>query len=347
MERPVENQAKQQKTKLKLLYLLQILQQETDEEHPLPAAELCERMESFGIQCERKSIYRDIGALNEFGYEILSARTPRQGFFLTKRKEELQPTEVRLLLDAVATAPFVTEKKTNELTEKLCGFLSRHQADAVKEQIWIHGESDRVKLDNEEVYYTIDAIHRAIEAGNQIRFTYYHKIISGNRVKTDGGRQFTISPYAMIWNEDKYYLVGNYDKYDDLSHYRIDRMKRVEILEKPVRPLAEVSSYQEQFDIADYLRSTYYMYGGAEQQVRLSCEDGLLESMVDKFGQLRILEQQDGRFVFETKVRYGEGFCNWILRWGGRVVVLEPENIRDEIAKKIRTLADSYGIEVS
>lgn len=341
----MEQKAGPQKNKLKLLYLLSILRQETDEDHPLSASALCERLQAMGISCERKSIYRDMDALNDFGYEIISTRSPRQGFFLASR--ELEPPEVRLLLDAVATAPFITEKKTAELTEKLCAFLSQSQRETVREQIWNPAASQRVKLDNEEVYYNIDAIHRAIDQGKRIAFTYFHKVIVDGSVKQDPGRTFCISPYAMVWNEDKYYLVGNYDKYDNLSNYRIDRMKHVTVTEESARPFWEVCPDQSGLDTAGYLRSTFFMYGGEEQTVSFSCEDGLLESMADKFGRLRDLKEKDGRFTFAAQVRCSDGFYNWVLRWGGRVVVTAPESVRAEIAKKIRTLADSYGVAVS
>lgn len=234
------------------------------------------------------------------------------------------------------------------MTEKLCAFLSESQRKTVTEQIWKHGASERVKFDNEEVYYTIDAIHRAIESGKRITFTYFHKVIVDGAVKLNPGRTFCISPYAMVWNEDKYYLVGNYDKYDNLSNYRIDRMKHVALTDEDARPFQEVCPEQAWLSTADYLKTSFFMYGGqAEQTVRFSCDDDLLEAMVDKFGQLRILEQGDGRFTFETKVQCSDGFYNWVLRWGGRAVVTEPANVRAEITKKIRTLADSYGVAVS
>lgn len=139
-------------------------------------------------------------------------------------------------------------------------------------------------------------------------------------------------------------MVGNYDKYDNLSNYRIDRMKRVEILDEDIRPFAEVSPYEGQFDIADYQRSSFFMYGGEEKTVTLSCDTFLLDAMVDRFGKLKILKESDDQFVFEAKVRCGEGFFNWILRWGGNVVVLEPADVRAAIAEKVKHLADAYDI---
>lgn len=192
----MEQKNSMHKSKLKLLYLLEILRKETDEDHPLPSSELCERLEEKGISCERKSIYRDMETLAAYGYEIINTRKPRQGFFLVSR--EFEPPEVRLLLDAVASAPFITEKKTAELTEKLCGFLSESQKEAVSNQLCLQSDSDRVKFDNEEVYYNIDAIHRAIESGKRVQFHYFHKVISNGSVRTNPGRTFCISPYAMI-----------------------------------------------------------------------------------------------------------------------------------------------------
>ncbi len=328
--------------KLKLLYLLEILRRETDEEHPMPASMLIEKLAERGIVSERKSIYRDMETLIEYGYEIIHTRKPRQGYFLAGR--ELEVPEVRLLLDAVASAPFITEKKTVELTEKLCGFLSQSQQKEVCTQLCVQSDSDRVKFDNEEVYYNIDALHRAIEAGKKVQFHYFHKVISNGSVCSNPGRSFTISPYAMLWSEDKYYLVGNYGKYDNLSNYRIDRMKRVEILEEDARPIEEVSQYEDQLDTADYQRSTFFMYGGEEKNVILSCKTSLLDAMVDRFGEMKILQEQEDSFVFEAKVRCSEGFFDWILRWGGQAVVLEPADVRASIAEKVKQLADAYGV---
>ena len=329
-----------QKTKKKLLYLLQILGRESDEEHPLSATDLCEKLNDLGVPCERKAIYRDIEALSEFGYEIINARTPKQGYFLAKR--ELQPAEIRLLMDAIATAPFITEKKTEDLTKKLGGFLSAYQEEHVRSQLLVHGETGRVKFDNEEVYYNIDALHRAIENNKKVQFTYFHKEIKNGKVRRNPGRSFIISPYAMVWNEDKYYLVGNYEKYDNLSNYRIDRMRKVTVLEETARPVSEVSPYKTQFNTADYMRTTFFMFSGEEQTVTLSCDETLVDAMADRFGKLDILEQSDGRFRFQAKVRCGEGFFLWMLRWGDRAVVLEPESVRDEITKRIRDLSDAY-----
>lgn len=331
-----------QASKQKLLYLLQILKEESDELHPLSASELCRRLESFGISCERKSIYRDLAVLNDFGYDVVFTRSPSQGYFLGQR--ELEVPEIRLLLDAITTAPFITEKKTRELTEKLCSVISKNQRQSVVSQMWRTGACGRVKFDNEEVYYTIDAIHQAIASQKKIRFTYFHRSIVDGTVKTNPGREFCISPYAMLWNEDKYYLVGNYEKYDNLSNYRIDRMRHVTIVDEQVRPLCQVSPYETYFDTADYVKTSFSMYHGTEQTVRFSCEEALLETMLDKFGQLEILEQQGDKFLFEATVQCGEGFFDWILRWGGRLVVLEPEEVRQTVMKKIRTLSDSYGM---
>lgn len=330
--------------RIRMLHILDLLRRETDEEHPMSATEISKCLEVKGIPCERKAVYRDIEALTEFGYDILSTRRPKQGVFLASR--ELEAPEVRLLLDAVASAPFITEKKTRELTEKLCGFLSEAQGESAAAQIFSNQGEHRIKFENEEVYYTIDALHRAIALQKKVSFQYYHRVIQDGKVQLAPGREFTISPYALVWNEDKYYLVGNYDKYDNLSHYRIDRMRHVSVTEEDARSCREVSCYQDQFDSADYRKRSFFMFGGEEVTVRLSCVESLLEAMVDKFGELRILEQADGRFVFEATVRCGEGFLDWILRWGGQAVVLSPQSVREQVAKKIRTLADSYEISL-
>jgi predicted DNA-binding transcriptional regulator YafY len=297
----------------------------------------------MGISCERKSIYRDIAALNDFGYEVIATRTPRQGFFLASRALEIP--EVRLLLDAVAAASFITEKKTQELSAKLCTFLSESQQETVLSQLQREGAFRRVKMNNEELYYTVDTIHRAIAEGRRISFTYHHKILEGEEVQLDAGRSFVVSPYALVWNDDQYYLVANYDKYDDLTNYRIDRMKHVTVTEEPARPIAEVSGEGDSFDSAAYLKMSFFMYGSSSvETVTFSCDASLLEPMVDKFGTLEDIRRGDGRFTFSAKVQCSEGFYHWVLGWGGRVVVEGPPSVREVIGKKIRTLSDSYGV---
>lgn len=219
--------------------------------------------------------------------------------------------------------------------------MSAGQAHEVKNQMNV---VKRVKFGNEEIYYNIDTISRAISRKRKVAFDYYHRVVSGNRAVPDGGRRFLVSPYALLWNSDKYYLAGNYEKYDSLSHFRLDRMKHVEILEQDARPFEEVCDYRGRFDTADYASRTFLMYQGERQSVELRCKNEILEKVLDKFGEdLRFTAWDMDSFTVRASVYVSEGFLKWILSFGGSAEVLSPEPLRGEILARIRSLCEAYG----
>lgn len=330
-------------SRMRFLYLLEALEKETDEEHPLSAQELCAILAEKGIQAERKSLYRDIAALNEIGYEIGSTRQPKSGFFLMKRDFELP--EVRLLIDAVQSAPFLTAKKTAQLTEKLCGLVSRPQSVQLEPQLSVER---RNKFDNEEIYYTIDALHAAIANQKKISFRYFHKELRNCRAVWNEGREFVVSPYALLWSNDKYYLAANYEKYDTISNYRLDRMKRVCMVDEPARPFQEISEYRESFDAADYLKCSFHMYRGKMEDIRLICDGSLLEDMLDRFDsdELQLSREGEG-FLLRSRAYVSDGLVEWLLQYGGRVQVLDPSSLKDRMQQEALNLCRVYGIHMT
>ena len=325
--------------KIRILALLEILEEWTDEDHPLASQELLALLDKQGIAAGRKTIYRDISALRAHGIDILFTRRPKAGFFLAARRFE--PPEVRLLMDAVQAAPFLTEKKTEELMRKLSGLMSAGQAEAAEGKTHINL---RPKFENEEIYYTIDAVNRAISQKKKISFLYRHHVIRGNRITQDEGRRFLISPYALIWDSDKDYLAGNYEKYDDVSVYRMDRMKRAELSMQDVRPFTEVSEYRERFDAADYAAKTFHLYHGDLQTVSLHCSEDALEPLLDKFGDgLSIFSRRDGFFNVRVRVFVGEGLVEWLLQYGDRITVLAPKALREQVTERVRRIGEAYG----
>lgn len=326
------------KSKLKLLYLLQLLVHDSDEDHPLTTAEICTLLEEKGIIAERKSIYRDIEVLNRCGYKITKTTMPKRGYFLAKRNFEL--AEVRLLTDAVLTAPFISPGKTAQLVEKLCGTLSLYQQKQMHSQI--HWEQ-RSKFANEEIYYTIATIHEAISQGKKVQFQYHHRVIKDKQAKWDAGRLFKISPYALLWSNDRYYLAGNYEKYNDLSNYRLDRMRHVLLLSEESRPFTEVSNYQEFFDVADYQRKAFHMFSGDPEEIELVCTGDMLDHILDKFGEnVTFLYHDEDQFTIRTEVYISQGLVEWILQFGGRVRVLKPASLYEKTAEGIKALAAAY-----
>lgn len=325
--------------RLRVLALLELLERLTDERHPLSAEELRELLAEQGIESAKKTVYRDIAALRGRGEDILFTRRPKAGFFLAARRFE--PPEVRLLMDAVLAAPFITNKKTAELSEKLRGLLSRNQAEEAAAQVHVN---PRPKFGNEEIYYSIDAVERAVAQGKKLSFLYYHHAIEGNRIVRNEGRRFVVSPYALIWDSDRYYLAGNYEKYDSVSVYRLDRMRHAEVTEQDARPFREVGG-QERFDAADYAARTFHLYHGELQTVELRCRDDALETVLDKFGDgLRLSAREDGYFSVRVRVYAGEGLFEWLLQYGDRIAVLSPEPLRNEMAARIGKIGAAYGL---
>jgi predicted DNA-binding transcriptional regulator YafY len=324
--------------KLKILYIVDILRKFSDEEHPLNATEICRHLEDFGIRAERKAIYSDIENLIFYGYDIISTRTPKSGYFLASREFELP--EIYLLTDAVQSADFITPKKTRELVGKLEAMMSKEQARARERSIYIeYGH----KCDNEEIYLNIDTLRTAIEQCKKVTLKYRTRQIDENRKITFKERVFKLSPYALIWMDDHYYLVCNNEKYHNLMHIRIDRMKSVSLTDEKFRHFSEVSGYKDKFDIADYASKTFNMFGGELCDVELSCDFGILEQVIDRFGdKIHIIGVEDGRFSFRTKGLISEGLVGWIMQFCGNIEVTAPKSLRDMIINKIALLEKSY-----
>lgn len=325
-------------SKLKILYIVDILRKFSDEENPINASEICDKLAEFGVKAERKAIYDDIENLIFYGYDIIKTRTPRAGYFLASREFELP--EIYLLTDAVQSADFITPKKTRELVGKLEGMMSKEQAKARENSIYIEYKN---KCDNEEIYFSIDTLRLAIETGKKVTLKYRKRQIDENRKITVSEKEFKISPYALIWMEDHYYLVGNNEKYDNLMHLRLDRMKSVRCTEENYRHFSEVCSYKERFDTADYALKTFNMFGGELREIELSCNAKILEQVIDRFGdKIHIIGTENGRFSFRTKGLVSEGLVGWIMEFGGDIEVVAPADLRAMIGEKLTLLQKMY-----
>ncbi len=327
--------------KLKLIYLLRIFEEQTDDEHALPAVKLVEELQKLGIRAERKSLYDDIKVLISAGYDIMVSRSASNvGFYLGRRAFELP--EVRILMDAVLSASFITPKKSEELITKLQKLTSSHQAFNIARQVYV---DKRAKCTNEEILYNIDTIHRAIAMKRRIFFTYHHTTLIGNRPRLGEGKPFELSPYALLWENDRYYLVGNYHKYENLSHYRVDRMKRVEILGADARSFEEVSTYRGTFNTADYVKRNFNMFGGHMITAKLLCEKRAFEILLDKFGQdIAVKKMPEERYSVVIRANFSEGLIEWLIQFGDMIEVLHPPELRSGLLQKLAEIAQNYGI---
>lgn len=324
--------------KLKILYLMQIFWQNTDDEHIFSAKELCDELLKRGIVCERKSIYSDIELLRKFGMDIIHTRSPRSGYFLAERTFQLP--ELRLMMDAVQAASFITPNKTKQLLTKIESMASDAQSKKLATQIYV---DNRVKATNEEIYYNIDVLNKAIQTGHQVEFQYFRRKLSDRSTFEAEEKQFIVNPYALIWSNDHYYLVSNNPKYNNLMHTRIDRMKKVQILDTFTRRFSEVSPYKRRFDAADYAKKLFNMYSGEEETVELICHKDILEEILDRVGaEVPLHAESELYFSVKFPAVISDGLASWILQYGGNIRVCAPEELKQLVIKKARDVLSAY-----
>jgi len=311
--------------KLKILYLLKILRDQTDESHPLTVNELISRLAVYGVTAERKTIYDDIEALRQYGVDIVMTKGKAYGYYIGAREFELP--ELKLLADAVQSSKFITEKKSRELIKKLQGLVSAHEALKLRRQVFMQ---DRVKNMNESIYYSVDTLHQAIAGGNKITFKYFDYNIYKERVfRRDGGR-YTVSPAALSWNDEHYYLIGYSEDREGLSHYRVDRMSNVRILNEKTDARAGAPG---DFNPAVYAKRVFGMYGGEEAEVRLRFSNSMASAVIDRFGKdAAMIYDDDEHFIVKARVALSPVFFAWLFQFGELCEVMAPESLRESLA---------------
>lgn len=325
-------------SKLKTLYIFKFLNDYTDENNSLSTTELIDMLSQVGIKTERKSIYSDVKILNQIGFDIVSTRSPKKGFFMAHRQFQL--SEVRLLIDAVSSAGFITPKKTEELAEKLESLVSKNQAQELASQVYIDSNT---KCSNEEIYYVIDTLHDAIIHGNKVSFIYNKRDIDVENKKSYTEKRFKVSPYALLWKEDHYYLVCNNEKYDNVMNLRLDRMKHLKELDEPCRDMSEVTEYRDTFDVSDYSSKMFNMFSGKTEKVTILCDLDMREQIMDRFGAKVPLTAADSKH-FKTTVdaAVSDGLASWIMKFGNKIKVLEPQSLAVQIKEKALSIAELY-----
>lgn len=321
--------------KLKLLYLAKILTEETDEAHAISTQELIRRLESLGIHSERKSIYDDISCLQQFGYDILQLQSRQGGgYYMAGREFEL--AELKLLVDAVQSSRFITPKKSRELIGKLEGLASRHDAGKLRRQVHVVG---RVKAENESVYYGIDALHRAIQDNCRITFRYLEWNEEKRLIPRRQGQLYRVSPWALIWREENYYLLAWDESAGMMKHYRVDKMADVE-------ELPEERQGQEQFrelDLAMYADRTFGMFGGREETVQLSFPEELVGVVLDRFGrEISLRRGGEGLLLARVDVVVSDQFYGWLAGLGSRIRIAGPSWVREGYSHRLREILEGY-----
>ncbi len=317
--------------KLKLLYLMRYLLRESDESHPVTLAQMLEELERLGVAAERKSVYDDLEALRLYGLDVVQERGK---YYIGARDFELP--ELKLLVDSIQSSKFVTEKKTLALIKKLEGLASVHDAQLLERQLYVRG---RVKSMNESVYYNVDEISGAISQDRAIRFRYFTVTPDKKREYRRGGAWYTVSPYALIWDDENYYLLAWDETAGELRHYRVDKMAQIDALERP----REGKDAFRALDMSQYSQRVFGMFGGQTQRVKLRFADHLAGAVLDRFGRDAMLVRDgEGRFTVTQELTVSPPFFAWLFSFGTEAEILAPESVRRGAAAAIRALAELY-----
>ena len=321
--------------KLKMLYLSRLFMEQTDDEHGLTMPEIIERLAAWGVNADRKTLYLDFEELRRYGLDILSEQVGHRTYYSLGARDFELP-ELKLLVDSVQAAKFITDKKSRELIRKLEGLVSAHQARQLHRQVLIAG---RVKTMNESIYYNIDKLHGAINADAQIRFQYYQWNVHKEMELRRGGAWYQVSPWALIWDDENYYLVA-YDASDSkIKHYRVDKMLRI-------RPLDERRLGRDTFrafDTARYAKSLFGMYGGEETAVTLEGEGRFAGVVIDRFGKdIALLPLAGDRFEAKVNVAVSPQFFGWVMGLGGGVTITGPGPVVKQMRETVQRLAGQY-----
>lgn len=320
--------------KLKCLYLRQFLLENTDEAHPVTVSQMIDYLARHDIAAERKSIYDDIDGLRSYGLDIEYRKAQDGGYFIANR--EFQLPELKLLVDAVQSSKFLSLRKSNELIAKLEKLASRHEAQALRRQVYV---THRIKNMNESIYYNVDALHSAIAAGSRITFRYFDWDMNGKKKYRHEGKRYRISPWALLWDDENYYLVGYDAEHAERRHYRVDKMESI-------TQTGEERLGKELFagfDSAAYSRKVFGMYGGEPQKVTLRFESSMSNIVFDRFGRELILTpDREGGFTVTVEVVPSPQFFAWLTGLGAPVKILSPQPIVQQFCDYLQSVLDAY-----
>ena len=330
-----EKERKGENQKLKLLYLVKIFSEETDEEHFLTMPQIIKKLADCGVNANRKTIYMDLEELRHFGFDILSEQIGRDYLYhLVSRDFELP--ELKLLVDSVQSAKFITDRKSKDLIRKLESLCSRFEAKKLHRQVLISG---RVKAMNESIYYNVDKLHEAISSDAQIRFKYYQWNVKKEMQLRRDGAWYQISPWGLLWDDENYYLVGYDAEEDKVKHYRVDKMLRISVIEERRRGKQQF----EEFNMPRYANSLFGMYGGEETKVTIEGENAMAGVLIDRFGKdIPIAPVDENHFRAHVNVAVSSQFLGWIMALGKGIRIVSPEPVVAQMKAEIRRLSEQY-----
>ena len=321
-------------TKLKLLKIWEMLCKETDENHSMPSTAIIKKLNDMGIPCDRRTLYKDIDALNENGYEVLCKRSRQNEYYVLDRN--FNDAELHILIDAVQAATFITNKKTADLVDRIASLAGDCKAEILKSNAVAF---NTVKNTNEKIYYSVNEIINAIENQNKIEFYYFDYDVKHEKVYRKDKQLYKVNPYATIFSNDSYYLLCYDDKHEGMAHYRIDRMDRVKITDEPITKRADLKA----FNIKKHKKQVFNMFAGEDVTVTIRVDKRLIDAMYDKFGSsIKMKMVNENEAEFSTDVQISTPFIGWCISFGNKLMVLSPSYVVDKIKAQLEELTNQY-----
>lgn len=340
-EQKTENQEKKKivrgprlNQKLKIMYLMKILLEETDEDHDLTLNEIVEKLKAYNVTAERKSLYSDIENLRTFGLDIIGMQYGKTYHYKVASRQ-FRLVELKLLVDAVQSSRFITEKKSDELIAKLESYASKYEAKKLARQVNVNG---RVKTMNERIYYSVDKIHEALNEESQIKFQYFTWTADKKMELKHGGAYYSVSPWALCWDDEKYYLVGYDNREYKIKHFRVDKMADVSVVYEEREGKEEFSKMQ----MSEYTNRLFGMFDGNLETVTLLCENHAANVIIDRFGtDIPLMKTDAEHFTVRVRVSVSKLFLSWIMAIPG-VKIVAPERTVDMMKSEIKRLQEMY-----
>ena len=318
--------------KARILFLYMLLNEMSDEAHPLSTVEIIKLLkEKYGVKAHRTTLSRDIDVLEQCGVDVITINTTQNKYFIGDRLFELP--ELKLLIDAVESSKFITEAKSNELVAKLSKLTSVNQAEKLKRNLCT---TNRIKPGNEMIYYIVDAINEAINSKKKISFQYFEYDVAKKQKLKNGGKCYLFSPYTLAWNGDYYYMVGFSDKHQKIGAFRVDRIKNApDILND------DAVSAPADFNIVDFTKSVFGMYDGSHIVVELKCDNSLMKTMIDRFGEdVSTKPYSLTEFKAIIEVSASPTFFGWVFGFGGKISILSPNDIKETYKEQVKQVLD-------
>ena len=322
--------------KLKLLYLMRYLLQNTDEQHPATTNQLIAFLAEQDVKAERKSIYDDMEALRLFGLDVERTESGRSsGYYVASREFELP--ELKLLVDSIQSSKFITHKKTTQLIKKIETLASAHEAQLLQRQVFV---TNRIKTMNESIYYNVDEIHSGITQNRKIRFKYFEYTVNKERRFRRDGAFYVMSPYALTWDDENYYLVAYDSEAGIIKHFRVDKMEKISVTEEE----RDGREAYEALDMAVYARKVFGMFSGEEREVKLRFDEQLVGAVLDRLGQdVMLIPDGDGHFTVRTSVVVSPQFFAWVCGFGDLAQIIAPDDVVTQMREHIGNIAKMYG----